>query len=491
MPIFPRRQLQLMLDELGPWLTKSNAADLLGRLEKDDPDQSIPAEYELAVGWALSKHTELAVGPDFGRVPDFLSRGLFPERPAVIEVTALSDDSFSGQPSMNRTANIINQFADTVRKKASKNLHYTFLETSDYRRVPLKVPLGPFTHKSQYFRTRLTSKKFELTSEHKSELRKWIANWPPATPLQIKGEGTAVVISWKDWVHPFTKTFSSMPSEAYSLTDNLIYERLKEKEKQVASAPVDHLKCIVLGDAGCRLLREPNDFDGTGRRVSGKDIIQQFLADSNVDIVCVLTPKRRNENAGWHYNNPRLWHTYIFDRFRRDEGYHDGLVKLSNTLPEPRLHGYQARSWMQQGMLEPQARGQYLPLSYSGGNNGVTAKLSARALLELLAGRMDAQAFKTWITREDRNIFEFWLAKGYSISAIEFESKGAEHDDDYVVIKFAQDPNASKLRLPYHMISGGDLKNQENAPVTRRDAARSANWLSRFFHALRARFRSS
>jgi hypothetical protein len=53
MPIFPRRQLQLMLDELGPWLVKSKATDLLKRIDNEDPDQSIPGEYELGVGGAL------------------------------------------------------------------------------------------------------------------------------------------------------------------------------------------------------------------------------------------------------------------------------------------------------------------------------------------------------------------------------------------------------------------------------------------------------
>jgi hypothetical protein len=51
MPIFRRRQIQQMLNELGPWLTKSKAVDLLKRLEHRSPDQAIPAEFELALSW--------------------------------------------------------------------------------------------------------------------------------------------------------------------------------------------------------------------------------------------------------------------------------------------------------------------------------------------------------------------------------------------------------------------------------------------------------
>jgi hypothetical protein len=32
-------------------------------------------------------------------------------------------------------------------------------------------------------------------------------------------------------------------------------------------------------------------------------------------------------------------------------------------LPAPYLSGYEARSWHEQGMFSPQARGQYLPTS--------------------------------------------------------------------------------------------------------------------------------
>ena len=37
MPIFGRRQLQRMLDELGPWLERGKAKDLLNRLENEKP----------------------------------------------------------------------------------------------------------------------------------------------------------------------------------------------------------------------------------------------------------------------------------------------------------------------------------------------------------------------------------------------------------------------------------------------------------------------
>jgi hypothetical protein len=436
-----------MLDELGSWLTRSQAAQLLGRLDNNrDPDACIPAEYELAVGWALSKTAQLTVEPKYGRrVPDFESVDLFPDRPAAIEVVTLSDEGLSDEWLMNRVANIINHFADQVRRKASKNLYYTFHETSGYRPVRMRVPIGPFTHRSQFWRQRLVSKNFELTHQHKTQIRTWLASWPPSSPLLLIGKDTTVSVSWKDWVHPTSKAFSSMPSSAHDLHDNPLYERLKDKADQLAEAPSGHLKCIILGDGGCRLLLRPRD--KSQQTVSGQQIIWEFLRNFDVDIVGILSPRRRNEHIISPHNNPRQWFFDLFDKHKRSEGYYRRLDEMVVRLPAPHLHGYQARSFVQQGMLSPQGRGQYLPLRYSGGQGRMTISISARGLLELLAGRMKGPEITTWLARGE-NPFERKLAQGYAISKITFESKGLDDDDDCVTIELAPDPNASPLRLP-------------------------------------------
>ena len=451
MPIFSRRAIQLMLDELGPWLTRSKALDILNRVEKhDDADQTIPAEYELGISWAVSKLAELEISPTFGgKNPDLYSENLWPGQPMVIEITALSDDALSDKSVMNRTANIINQFADTVRRKASNNLYFTFLERSGYKKMKLEKPIGPWKFQSQYFREGLASRKFKLTDAHRTAIREWLKEWPPKSNLQINGEGTAVIVSWQKWVHPHSKTHSSMPSEVHDLKDNPIYERLKEKEKQLSTAPKGSLKCIILGDAGCTLLRIPKDhFSGQSRK-SGQDIIYEFLRNSSVDVVCILSPRRKNENSISDLNNPRLWHTFIYDKWQRPEGFQYPFERIRALLPPPYLHGYQARSWVEQGLMSPQSRGQYLGLSFhSRGGFSLKAKISARAVLELLAGRLSPEQYQKMFFRDHRNQFEYYLSQGYGISDVALESTEADRDDDYLVISLAPDPNASALRLP-------------------------------------------
>jgi hypothetical protein len=446
MAIFTRRQLQMMLNELGPWLAPSKVRDLINRLERTDPDQAVPAEYEMSLAWAITKLADLTFEPSVGaKAPDFLSNELFPAHAAIIEVAAISDDGLSGESAMERTANIISGFADSVRKRASNNLHYTFYETSGYR--PAQRKAGQLWSTSEYFRRRLASRKFKLSPAHESQLRSWLKDWPPKHPLRISGEDTELSISWKEWVHPNSRVFSSMPSLTHSLTDNPVFRRLKEKERdQLRDVPPGTLRCIFLGDAGCRLLREPHTRDPTNRVVCGKDIIFHFLQDSTVDLVAIFSPRRRLENTGNLRDNPRLWHSYVFDLKERPAGFHDNVLRLHTLLPSPYLHGYQARSWLQQGMLSKD-RGQYMPLIIGSGPNGVTARLSARALMDLIAGRITPEQFER-SALGGKNLFELWLTKGYAIRDVTFESSGDDRDDDRIVFRLEPDPSSSPLKAP-------------------------------------------
>jgi hypothetical protein len=434
-----------MLDELAPWLTPAKARDLINRLDhRSDPDQVIPAEYELSLAWGLSNHAKLIVEPLIGKkAPDLAVSGLFPEAEAIIEIAALSDDALSGDSAMARTANLISSYADSVRKGAGNNLHFQFLETSGYKQTRKRV--GSF-FQSQYFRQRLASHKFALTAVHKAQLKAWLAQWPPPEPLRIIGDETDVIVTWKERVFRGHNYFSSMPSEAHSLTDNPLYRRLKEKEKdQLKDAPPSYRRCIFLGDAGCRLLREPKDFDATKRRVSGESIILHFLEHSTIDLVAVFSPRCVRENTGHVESNPRLWHLFLYSKEPLPEAASAILKLVQADLPMPYLHGWQARSWVQQGMLSPQGRGQYRPATYSSCGNRMTAKISARGLMELLAGRLDAKQFKGWVAGDH---FEHWLSQGYAITNVTFEPSGLDHDDDRVCIQLERDPSASPLQMP-------------------------------------------
>ncbi len=75
-----------------------------------------------------------------------------------------------------------------------------------------------------------------------------------------------------------------------------------------------------------------------------------------------------------------------------------------------------------------------------------TVRISARALLDLLAGRITHERFCE-LTGFDpgENLFGKLLARGNTISGMRIDPKGLDNDDDAIVFEF--EPDASVLRL--------------------------------------------
>jgi hypothetical protein len=448
MPVFGRRQLQRMLNDLGPWFAtveKGTPKGILNRLESDDPDQSVPAEYELALTWGVSRiasslEIEKKIGVNY---PDIYSDDFFPGNPTVADVAAISDVALSGEGVMREARDIINKRCNEILNESGSHLHCTFMEESGY------LPATPLNKgRNRYFRRRRVTRPFEVNSAFDAALRHWLVAGPPKHKLSWRSKDIDVVIEWRPFVHPLDGVFCTMPSEAHHLRENYLYCVLKKKREQLMGASVGTRRVILLGDAGCSLLR--NLRQHSHNTVSGQQIIQSFLAepDNTVDFVVVFSPKRTNESSYPDSKNPRIWHFDFFHhRAEPPESEFDRFRILVETLPKPYLDGYQARSWCQQAMSNPKTRRDYLCLEWSGGSRQMTVKLSARSLQDIIAGRLSGEQFELWATGKP-NPFAKAIEQGLTISAVSFEAKGTDEDDDYVVFEFSDDPAARKLRLP-------------------------------------------
>jgi hypothetical protein len=240
-----------------------------------------------------------------------------------------------------------------------------------------------------------------------------------------------------------------MPSLAYDLRENPLYRVLASKSRQLESVPDGILRGIFLGDAGCQLFNNIDRVDRVNHTFSGQQVIEAFLADENsIDFVAVFSVKRAKDGSWGHLRSPRVWYLYPFEQKKSAQRVDLGrLLHLRNLLPAPYLSGYEARSWHEQGMFSPQARGQYLPTSMTIGRQSMTVRISARALQELMAGRLTAEAFENW-TAGRPNPFERHLALGWTISSVAFEPMTADADDDYLTFTFKEDPAAAALRPP-------------------------------------------
>lgn len=443
MPIFGRRQLDRMLRELEPWLLRSNKTnDLLKRVEHVDPDTSLPAEYELALSWAVSRLASLEIDrPVGGRTPDIWSEDLFADGPVVADIAALSDDAFIGESVMIRAANIINSVCCRFIKGAENHVYYSFQEKIGY--LPADRHSNGFT---RFSRERCISNDFEMDASFEAALRMWLAGGAPHKTLRWTGPHIDVIMSWIKHVNPKFNTQSTIPASVYDVRTNPLRNVLRKKARQLRGAEDGVRRIIFLGDAGCSILKNLHSGSHGIHSVSGQDIIRTFLAESVVDMVVVFSPQSTHR---WHSNHTgRQWQ---FTTFHRDGAIADDVLNklqiLAELLPPPYLFGEQARSWHQQGMCDPQARGRYLVTTFTSKGGHMTARISARSLQELIAGKISQQQFERWIVGED-NPFRRQLERGCTISSISFEPKHHEADDDYVVFEFSEDPTAASLKAP-------------------------------------------
>jgi hypothetical protein len=105
----------------------------------------------------------------------------------------------------------------------------------------------------------------------------------------------------------------------------------------------------------------------------------------------------------------------------------------------------------QQAAYAPDSRGWYVGTNITSGRTKMTVSISARALLDLLAGRLTQEHFQHAIGMDDArgraNLFKLCLDRGEVISAIRLEPGGIDEDDDRLVIEFSKDPSASALSI--------------------------------------------
>jgi hypothetical protein len=287
-----------------------------------------------------------------------------------------------------------------------------------------------------------------LTPALEETLRRWLLapNWPEPNPLRLTDKQIDVVVRWKSSVHPQFRTFSSMPAVAYDAEDNHLFKALRRKERRLSAVPPGTLKCILLGDVGCRILRELRPMSVA--EVNGDQIIRRFLARSTIDVIGVVSPQR-SRGMIMPARDSLSWAVSMYDgRTAMPESEYAKLNALMAALPRPHLEGYQARSLHRQGAFHPQARGQYLGLTVISRRSSVTMKVSARLMQDFLANRITREQFQHMAFGKDTNLFEHWLKMGYTFQDARLEKAGTDEDDDYLVFDFGPDVAAMPLKTP-------------------------------------------
>jgi hypothetical protein len=432
-----------MLDQLGPHLSDQKTLDLLRRVENKRIEQALPAEAELSLLWGLSTLGDLDIEPHWWgdrRRPEAYTEHLIPGRSTVIEVLAVHDATISGQAAMDGIALQMSECANRARRGVGAYLYFMFSEESGYEQ-------------GRYFRRRLAPKDYVLTESAAHRIREWVvAGRSDQSPLVIDEPGLRVQITQR--AHRqirFHNCFSSMPPEVYSIDENPLYDSLRRKLPQLAAASAGTVRLIFLMDAGSHLLNrlgQHGENDPLRRRYSGTQILHHFINEyrERVDAVVAFVPSREDR---YKARSNLRWNIVVVSSpdFRLPE---NRFSELLNALPRPRFEGYQVRSLFLQRTFATSARGWYRGMEISSYRSGpMKVKMSSRALLDLLAGRLTPEQFRHQIGQRpgEKNLFQHWLDMGKTISAAELEPGGLDQDDDYLLLTLSDDPAAKELAV--------------------------------------------
>jgi hypothetical protein len=431
MPIFSRRRIQQMLDDLVGVISPSH---FIGRLNDKRFENALPAEAELALVWAANRLGGFESEPLWfspsGRKPEGVSSSLFPGQMTVFDVKALSDRVLPGMVGMRKISRKIMEAANKFAKGSGKNLSFFFQERRDYR--------NPKAHRTIY-----APPDHRISDTALETLAAFLASKPQdGAHVDIMDGELIVRVTWKPGTFTLFNYRSSTVNEIFDIADNYIAAALREKARQLRSPTFTGLRGVLLCDIGSATLKRIDGIDPLGRSVSGRRIIQHYLdrPDSGLDFACVFSPRsERNFMSGSHY----YWQVTAIVRSGLTLPM-SGLKELAGQLPAPRFDGFELEHLHEQRLFGSQSRGWYLGCNMTtGGSTGdLTVKFSARALHEFLAGRIDADRLRDTLIGGS-GPFEYQLARGNTIREARLIQGGLDEDDDYVELVFGLDPAAS------------------------------------------------
>lgn len=431
MPVFSRRRIQQMLDDL---IGVTAPSQFIGRLNDKRFENALPAEAELALVWAASRLGGFESEPKWyspeGRLPEGISTALFPGHDTVFDVKAVSDRTIPGVVGMRTISAKLVESANKARKGSGKNLSFFFFERSDYR--------NPKLHRSIH-----APPNHVLGEEALATLTAFVRSSPQeGSHIDIVDGELIVRVTWKPGTHPLFNYRSSTVNEIFDPDDNYIAAALREKARQLRSPGFAGLKGVLLADIGSATLKKLKGIDQLGRSASGGQIIQRHLEkpDGGLDFVCVFSP--RAETSMWQQTK-HFWQVTAFVRNGLQLPL-EGLNALAAQLPAPRFDGYELEHLHEQRLFGEQARGWHLGSRMTSNtiDHKMTATFSARALHEFLAGRIDGDRLRENMIGLT-TAFEYQLARGHTIQSARIVPGGIDEDDDLVELTFAPDPAAS------------------------------------------------
>lgn len=438
--IFTRRAIQTMLDDIATWMPHKPLDDLVSRLNTPKSNR-LPQMWEVAWLYALGGVVEIEhEKPLTNGNPDlWLTVSTGDKNVQIIgDITTLSDVKLHETNPFEKLSSAVQEHA---RKSGLINggfdirVNNTEFKNLRGSKVQLLIPTGP---------------EFEqLVKKHIKPFAKAVAERPTETHLlEINEPKASFTVKYKGQNQYSMGSYRSYDL-ALSRENNVLYNRLNDKTRQLRGAPEGAVRMVIICDGDCSLLgREGSSSQG----FSAQHITENFLNRSQtIDLVLLVTIKEERWSIIRSPQKKEVECNLIFSRQKRPSHLTDSTLQTifqvfeaaTKRLPKPDL-------------MPNNALRRNLDSDWSNSMEGAMkldqAKImvSARAVLELLAGTMSYDRFAQLhrFTQEQQNIFKHRLSSGQLIRSARVERLDSSEDDDWLVFEFGPpDPAISEFKV--------------------------------------------
>jgi hypothetical protein len=428
MPLFARRTLQRILDENASFITRSRLSEVCNLLNTAT-DNYLAIEWEQVILNSASKFGVVQHEPKLGtsRIDMLFRLNRLPLE-FIADITAPSDQGFDD-------LNPFDAFEQEVQRQARKgqwssggfHIRVDQLTPTIYKgledRVQLKLP-----KRNQWSEEIFNSRFFDFLEQVKEQ---------PERKIQFDAVSsiTGVHITYDPRRRGFTGGSHLSYRIATSKTRNPVYNALKNKGDQIKAARYDGMAGIFLCDGACEMISTSPSVSSFGIDEIIRYFFQQFDSVWFVAVFSVIESGTRLSVRPKLHLNPKKKGTNFSYLTQVVDDIHKSLPQLQWSPVNARLRA-----------KAKDLAGRYCGILTSGRTH---VEMSARQMLEILAGVVTAAEFEQNYSREPgANPFKQMLQSGRLITKISVEHF-PEIDDDRVSIEFG-DPDAAvaPFRIP-------------------------------------------